>query len=136
MIALTVPDTWSYSMITRVALKLYDVVFLLGCKVTRTAYWRQFCPGGTEESADRSWERFKRSLRRAGVVFTSTFDPRGLEDSTLEFESRDYVNAVVDSLIGPGEPIRHRNLTRNVFDFFPGIEREEVEDLFALSETS
>lgn len=114
-ISVTVPDNWTETKITNVALRLYDTLHLIGPRIDYQAWARRFArDASTDNASRRAWERFKKDLRDIGLPFTldrphdvlvaSNGNPalgQGVE--SIVIESAALANSYVEALIGKPE---------------------------------
>lgn len=118
---------WTPASLTNLALSLYDCAHIFGHFLEFEPWRHKFFPRAKRESAKLNWLRFKKRLRAAGVRFEE-------EDNEILFPSTSYVYAVVDCMIGPAIPEEPKGApapTMSVYDFFPGVDRAEVDDFVA-----
>lgn len=124
------PNDWTVRRAEAVGLRLYDTVFLLGIVVTYEAWTGKFFPDSSPAAARRSWDRWLADIRALGLEFrTQQLDS---EAHAVVFQSKDYVDRVVDWLCGPADPQLEGVETMSVYDFFPGETHDDVEELIEL----
>jgi len=85
----------------RLALTVYDMIHLLGPRVTYQAWRQKFAPRSREAAAARRWERLKQGLRSSGCPLTTPYAidrPHGTRAMDLLF-SRAEALAWVDSIV-------------------------------------
>lgn len=141
------PSDWGSKKLTRIALSLYDAVFLLGPRINYEDWRGQFRRNlgesperglsvqgeqPNEVANRRNWERWKRELRLIeGLTFELDHGPYSDADlpQGLVFLSSQHVFEVVDALIGPADPETKGLPTVSVFDLFPREKHEDVEAL-------